>query len=203
MRKHGTGMNTNESHIGIVCIDFINEIVDPKGKLARKGYALFNERHGTLDSVQNFLQGARRKQLPVFHIRIGFSTDYKEHPENSPLLGGAKGAGALQLGSWGTKFHPKASPIEGEVVVIKHRVSAFFSTPLDLLLRKYVIHKLFVCGVATDLAVEAAARDAHDRDYSVTVIADCCVAATDEDHEQSIKTIAKFAKVLSSREALA
>jgi nicotinamidase-related amidase len=139
----------------------------------------------------------------VFHIRIGFSSDYKEHPENSPLFGAAKVAGALQLGSWGTEFHPKAGPVEGEAVITKHRVSAFFSTPLDLLLRTHGVRELLVCGVATDLAVQAAARDAHDRDYAVTVIADCCAAAADEDHEQSLKTIAKFAKIFSSHDVLA
>ena len=196
-------MKTNASHRGIVCIDFINEIVDPKGKLARKGYALFDEHHGTLDTVQNFLQSARKKQLPVFHVRIGFSPDYMEHPKNSPLFGAAKTAGALQIGSWGTEFHPKVRPIEAEAVVTKHRVSAFFATSLDLLLKTYGVNELLVCGVATDLAVEAAVRDAHDRDYTVTVVADCCVAATDADHEQGLKTLTKLAKVLSSREALA
>lgn len=188
-------METNNSSAVVVAIDFINEIVAPEGKLAGKGYADFVERHQTLEKVAQLMEKARAAGVPVVHVRIGFSPSYAEHPAESPLFGGAKRFGALTIGGWGTEFHPKAAPIDGETVIIKHRVSAFFGTPLDLLLKTNRVRKVLLCGVATDLAVQSAARDAHDRDYVVTVVADCCAAANDDDHDNSITVLKKIGSV--------
>lgn len=95
---------------------------------------------------------------------------------------------------WGTEFAEVVSPVPGDIVLVKHRVSAFYVTNLDLLLRARGIRDLYIAGVSTDLAVEAAARDAHDRDYNVIVLSDCCAAA-DEDHKNSIRTLKKIASV--------
>lgn len=179
----------------LISVDFINDIVDPKGKLAGKGYADFIGKHHTLENVRKLLDLARREGISVIHVRVGFSPSYAEHPERSPLFGAAKQAQALRLGDWATEFHADAAPVAGETVMVKHRVSAFYGTPLDLVLRARGIRELMICGVATDLAVEAAARDAHDRDYMVTVVSDCCAAARDDEHEQSLRTLSKIASV--------
>ena len=177
---------------GLVLVDFINEIVDRKGKLAGKGYADFIEKNRTLDRVQTLLSKAREHGIQIFHVKVGFSHEYIEHPQSSVLFGAAKKFEALQLNSWATEFHPKAEPKPNETIIIKHRVSAFYGTPLDLILRNNNITELLVCGVATDIAVQSIVRDAHDRDYSVTVVSDCCVAANDDDHEQSLRTLTKI-----------
>ena len=46
-------------------------------------------------------------------------------------------------------IHDDVKPIEGEVVVSKHRVSAFYGTGLDLVLRANDIETLIVLGYAT------------------------------------------------------
>jgi nicotinamidase-related amidase len=193
-------MNSHPQKSALVIIDYINEIIDPKGKLAGKGYAAFDEKHKTLDKVRGLIEIARRKQFPIFFVRIGFSPSYVEQPESSPLFGGAKKFGALQLGSWATEFHPKVAPSSSDMVINKHRVSAFYGTPLDIVLKKHEISDVFIAGVATDLAVQSAARDAHDRDYNVIVVSDCCAAASDEDHETSLRVMGKIAKVITLKD---
>ena len=74
----------------LLLIDFINEIVDLKGKSAGKGYTDFDARHGSLDRVSSLLNHARNNGFAVIHVGVGFSPDYKEQPEASPLFGGAK-----------------------------------------------------------------------------------------------------------------
>jgi nicotinamidase-related amidase len=186
-------MQTNAT--ALVLVDFINEIVDPTGRLAGRGYAVFVDRHATLDNVRRLLGLARDSGFLIVHVRVGFSASYAEHSDTSPLLVAAKKFGALQLGTWATEFHPKAAPLSNEPILTKHRISAFYGTSLDLTLRANRIHELLICGVSTDLAVQSAARDAHDRDYVVTVVSDCCAAANDEDHEHSLRTLAKIAAV--------
>jgi len=188
-------MQNTSNSTAVILVDFINEIVAPNGKLAAKGYASFAEKHGVLEKVKAFLKEARTRGMLVIHVRVGFSQSYPEHPAASPLFGGAKKFGALQLGTWATEFHPEVSPVPGEIVLTKHRVSAFFSTSLDLILRSQRIHEVVVCGVATDLAVQATARDAHDRDYVVTIASDCCIAANEQDHEAALLGAAKIGSI--------
>lgn len=184
----------------LILVDFINEIVHPQGKLAGKGYVDFDLRHGTLDRIQKLLEYARSQQHAVIHVGLGFSPDYKEQPESSPLFGGAKKNGAFKLGGWGVEFHPKAAPAEGEARLTKHRVSAFFGTALDSILHTYGVKSVIVVGCATDLAVQSAVRDAHDRDYLCTVVSDCCIAANDEDHEHALRLLSKASKVVTLEE---
>ena len=51
--------------------------------------------------------------------------------------------------------------------------SAFFATPLDLLLRHLRVRRLLVSGVAGDQCVLLTAIEARTQDYDVTVPADC------------------------------
>ena len=102
-----------------------------------------------------------------------------------------------------TGFHVKAAPLASEAVLNKHRVSAFFGTPLELLLRTYGVRKLFIAGCSTDMAVQAAARDAHDRDFACHVLGDCCIAANDDDHDQTLRMLTKVARVMTLEEFVA
>lgn len=195
-------MAAKQATKGLILVDFINEIIDAKGKFAGHGYADFAEQHRTLDRASTLLEKARAHEIPVFHVGLAFSPDYKEQPEQSPLFGSANIYGAVQAGTWATDFHPRVAPIDGETLITKHRVSAFFGTPLDLILRTYRISELLVVGCATDMAVQSTIRDAHDRDYQCTVVADCCAAATDGDHSQTVRMLAKVSKVLNLNEVL-
>ncbi len=187
----------------LLLIDFINDIVAADGRLANKGYTYFAARHGTLERVASLLAHARRLSQLVIHVRIGFSPDYKEQPKGSPLFGHADKLGALQLGSRGTEFHPLAAPLPGEAVLTKHRVNAFVGTPLDTLLRAQGIGRLAIAGCSTDVGVQTTARAAHDLDYDCTVIGDCCLAPCDDDHEQTLRMLAKVARVATLKDFLA
>jgi nicotinamidase-related amidase len=196
-------MAASSSENALLLIDFINEIVHPDGKIAGKGYADFDARHGSLDRVGALLRHARRAEMAVIHVGVAFSADYREQPEASPVFGGAKRFGVLQRDTWATDFHVKATPLASEAALVKHRVSAFFGTPLELLLRTYGVRNLFIAGCATDMAVQTATRDAHDRDFACHVLGDCCIAANDDDHEQTLRMLVKVARIMTLDEFVA
>lgn len=85
----------------------------------------------------------------------------------------------------------------------KHRVNAFVGTPLDVILRTRGVTDLVVAGCSTDVGVQTTARMAHDLDYACTVIGDCCAAPKDEDHEQTLRMLAKVARVTTLAEFMA
>ncbi len=181
--------------IALLVIDYINEIVHPEGKLAAKGYAKFVQENNSLANVNKLISLARSQNHLVIHVKIGFSKDYKEQPKNSPLFAKVKEYGALQLNTWATEFHESIDIQAADSIIIKHRVNCFYSTQLKTVLNANQVTHLWVAGVATDLAVSSAVRDAHDRDYQITIFQDCCAAANHEDHENSLKLLSKLAKI--------
>lgn len=179
----------------LILIDLINELIAPEGKLSAKGYAEFAARHGTLERIPRLLQAARRQNVRLIHVRVGFSPDYREQPKDSPLFKHASKLGALKLGEWGTEFIAQARPLPDESIVHKHRVNAFAGTPLELMLRTAGIRRIAIAGCSTDVGVQTTARAAHDLDYDCTVIGDCCIAPCDEDHEPTLRMLGKVTRV--------
>ncbi len=184
----------------LILIDFINEIVHENGKLASKGYSDFVKNNDVFQNLSFITQKARENNILIVHVKVGFSENYTEQPKLSPLFGKAHEFQALKLNSWATEFHEQIDVKEDDIILTKYRVSAFYGTPLDLILKNNNIDSILVAGVATDLAVSNVVRDAHDRDYQVTILADCCAAANNEDHETALLSLKKIAIVKNSKE---
>ncbi len=82
------------------------------------------------------------------------------------------------------------APLPGEPVVVKRRYSAFNTTDLDLLLRGLGVRHLYLAGVNTNNCVLSHAFDACNRDYGVTVLADCCASMNGpEYHEAALRLV--------------
>ena len=88
----------------LLCLDFENDIVDPQGKVAGKGYARFNAEHSSTRALRTLQDRFRAAGQPVLHVRVGFSPDYAEQPKQSPLMGKADQFGAFRLGGWGHRI---------------------------------------------------------------------------------------------------
>jgi len=184
----------------LILIDFINEIVHDNGKLASKGYSDFVKENDVFQNLSFAIQKARENNILIVHVKVGFSENYNEQPKSSPLFGKANEFQVLKLNSWATEFHEQIDVKDSDIILTKHRVNAFYGTPLDLILKNNKISSILVAGVATDLAVSNAVRDAHDRDYQVTILEDCCAAANGEDHETALLSLKKVAAVKNSKE---
>lgn len=184
----------------LLCLDFENDVVHPDGKVSGKGYAAYNAEHNTLSTLRKVQDQFRSAGLPVVHVRVGFSPSYAEQPKGSPLMGKAHDFGAFDLSGWGTEFLEEVAPLDDELIITKHRVGSFFGTPLELTLKTMGVTEVFLTGVATDMVVESTAREAHDRDFTVNVIADCCIAASEEDQQRTLTNMKKLATILDSDE---
>jgi nicotinamidase-related amidase len=79
--------------------------------------------------------------------------------------------------------HEDIKPADGEVVVVKKRVSAFAGSDLEVMLRAYDIKHMVLAGIATGGVVLSTVREAADKDYRLTVLADCCADQDAEVHE--------------------
>lgn len=73
--------------------------------------------------------------------------------------------------------------------VTKHRMSMFYATTLECLLRMLGVHHLIVCGVSTNVCVESTIRDAYFRDFDVTVVEDCVAGSFPDLHQATLKNV--------------
>ncbi|GAB0103959.1 cysteine hydrolase [Nocardia sp. JMUB6875] len=186
----------------LLSLDMINELLHPDGKFAAFGYPQEARRRGTIDRAATALARARAQGIPVMHVAIGFSPDYAEGTTVSPLLGQAPQYGSLQLGTWATEFLDEVAPESGEPVIVKHRVSAFYNTDLELRLRALGIERVLLMGCSTDLVVQATAREAHDRDFIVEILADATSSESPELHESGLAVLRHITTVTTVDEAL-
>lgn len=69
------------------------------------------------------------------------------------------------------------------------RFDAFLWTSLDPLLQGLGVDHLVVCGVATSVCVESTVRAGFMRDYSITLLEDCCAARTTRLHEIGVEAM--------------
>ena len=89
-----------------------------------------------------------------------------------------------------------------DVSVWKVAYSAFFNTQLDWVLRRAGIANVVIAGIVTNGGVASTARDAHMRDYHVSVLADGCAAPTPAMHDAALADLRTVADVLSCHDFL-
>lgn len=70
----------------------------------------------------------------------------------------------------------RLAPLPHDLTLLKPRHSAFYATPLALLLEKMGTRELVLTGVATDLCLMFTAMDAYERGYRLWVPSDCTAA---------------------------
>jgi biuret amidohydrolase len=176
-----------------VGLDYIFDIVHPDGRLPRNSSQA--QKRSIIANANRALHISRDKGLTAL-VKVGFAPGYVNQPNDSPFFGNADKAGAIELGTRGTEFHPDLEADFADVIVTKPRVSAFYCTDLEAALRANKVQRLVLAGVSTAWAVQATARDAHDRDYQVVIVENACAAASEEEHQESMKLLSQIARVV-------
>jgi len=87
------------------------------------------------------------------------------------------------------------APGDADYFVLKPKHSAFFATPLDLLLRHLRVRRLLVSGVAGDQCVLLTAIEARMQDYDVTVPTDCVGSQTARRNADALRYLSRAHKV--------
>lgn len=126
-------------------------------------------REALLGATASAIAAARAAGVRVIYVVVGFREGF---PEISPRNQGFAAVKAMT--AFSTEIDPRVAPAPGEVVVTKHRVSAFHGTDLEMILRAHDIDTLALCGIATSGVVLSTLRHAADADYRLLVLRDCC-----------------------------
>lgn len=178
-------------------MDMMNDLVAENGFNAST-YGQQVKDRGVLEHTKTAIAAARAAGAKIGYVRVGFSPDYREAPAFSPIFSGARKNEIFQLGTWGTEIHPAIAPEEGDFDIVKHRVSPFYATSLEAILRANGIERIVMCGVSTNGVVHSGAREAHDRDYEVVILEDCCAGVMPEEHMHAIACLGRFGRIVAS-----
>jgi len=124
-----------------------------------------------LDRSSSVLRAARSAGLPEVSDRNKLFAAMKANPEHQKLFEDRAGA-----------IHPALGPEQNDIVVVKHRISAFAGTDLEMILRAKEIRTLVLFGIATSGVVLSTLLEACDADFENVVIGDCCADMDGELH---------------------
>jgi len=166
-----------------------------------EGYAANKE--ALLARTARLIEAARSAGVMLIYVVVGFRRGYPEISPRNLTFGAVRAAGRFAPGDAAAAIHPAVAPKTGDVVVTKHRVSAFAGTDLDMILRANGIDTLLLTGIATSGVVLSTVRHAADADYRLLVIGDCCSDQDEEVHRVLVgKVFARQAMVVTGGEII-
>jgi len=183
-------------------LDMENDLVHADGPNGKAAYGEQVRGRGILDNTRRALDKARAAGILIGFVRVGFSPDYRECPPNSPIFSGARKNGIFKLGEWGTEVHPDLGQQPGDFDIVKHRVSPFYATGLEAILRAHGVKRIYCSGISTNAVVQATVREGHDRDYEMVVLEDCCCGVSAEEHDNAIKGLQRFCRMTNSQDVV-
>ncbi len=113
-------------------------------------------------------------------------------------------AAAFAPGSFGHALWPGLEVAPSDLIVPKHRYSAFVpgSSGLHAILAARRIDTLIVTGTAANVCCESTARDAMMMNYQVIFVADATATHSDEEHKATLANMMTYADVMLTDELI-
>lgn len=196
----------NPRHTALLIIDVQNDFCSVGGindlTTHRAGVGLMPP---MVSNVKELIAASRRAGTLLIFSQ---NTDYADRRTASPAYlrrrAIKRGYGferdSTVIDTWGWQFVEEVTPNPGDIIVRKHRSSAFTGTDLDLLLRSNSVKSVVLTGAVTEGCVEATARAAEMLDYYVVVVEDACASSVRELHQAAIMVLATRYDVVTTRE---
>lgn len=117
----------------------------------------------------NFCRDVGARVIYTTHVHRRDGCDAGMFATLWPPIGAKAG---LVDGTKGIEIYDEIAPRPGEIVVKKHRYSAFYNTDMEIILRGWGTDTVVITGVTTENCCHATARDALFRDYKVVFLSD-------------------------------
>lgn len=202
-------------HSALVVIDMQNDFLDPKGFFANHpnevGGIGIEPMQAIVPHVQELIKTARKAHVPVIFTRgyedVKFRTKPGFRRAVKWLEKDGDGSVNSQSGTWGAQLYEGIEPQEGDIVVEKHKWSAFDGKDkegksLDDILKEKGIETLVLTGVVTETCVHSTAQEAFNRDYFVVVPKDAVGSNKPEQHETVLSRFDFLGDVVDSGEEI-
>ncbi|MEZ0302505.1 MAG: cysteine hydrolase family protein [Hyphomicrobiaceae bacterium] len=171
----------------LVVIDMQNDFLHPNGWYARQGIAI-DHMQAAIQPTARLVREARARGVPVIWTRHGF-----RDMRDAGIFGQLRPffqEGGLRRGSWGCEVLEECGPLATDWFVEKQRLSAFFGTNLEVVLRSLKAETVIMCGVLTNQCVAATSKDANFRDFAPIVVREAVGTTLPHLHEPALEMMA-------------
>ena len=170
----------------LIVIDMQNDFCAPDGWMASMGIDVSSAR--TLVEPINRATGAMRANgVPVLWLNWGVRPDClnlspsTQHPFNptgrgaglsGELVGSTRTHHLLRKDSWGARIIDELVQDPRDIRVDKHRISGFWDTPLEAILRNLDVTTLVFAGINADHCVLGTLMDANFHGFDTLLLED-------------------------------
>ena len=185
----------------LVLIDLQNDFLHLEGWYAQKGIDISHMRR-VIEPTKQLVDASRAAGVPVVWTQHGYRDTRDAGPflELRPFLRD----GGLRLGTWGFELYPELDVRAEDWLVEKNRLSGFFETKLELVLRSLDAETVLIGGVLTNQCVAATSKDASFRDFKPIVVEEVTGTTLPHLHDPAIEMMkVGWAEVRSVEETLA
>lgn len=126
---------------------------------------------------------ARKAGVPVLYVNDNFG-DWRS--EKEVLMGRC-------LEAKGGEFVRPLLPDSEDYFVLKPMPSAFYMTPLEVLLNHLQVGTLIFAGLTSNSCITATAHDANMRGFEIVIPPDCSCARNPKEHNQALAQLEAMA----------
>ena len=174
----------------LVIVDMQNDFCHPDGWLAHIGVDVAPARR-PIEPLRALVPHLRAQGVPIIWLNWGNRPDrlnispslvHVYNPDGAsvgigdPLPG--NGARVLEKGSWAAAVVDELPILAGDICVDKFRMSGFWDTPLDAILRNLRVDTVLFAGVNADQCVIWTLADANFLGYDCVMLEDCCATTS-------------------------
>lgn len=178
----------------VVVVDMQNDFCAPGGWFDSLGVDLSGIR-AIYPRIRAVTDSARARDVPVIWVGFGTRPDRANLPPITRYpfarVGGGVGLGdsiqgrgrsqphkILAKGSWGAEVVAELGARPTDIHVDKHRISGFWDSPLDSILRHRDVKTVAFMGVNSDECVFATLIDGSFHGYDTIMIEDACATSS-------------------------
>ncbi len=176
----------------LLIVDMQNDFCTKGGMVSERGGA-YRKLRKPIKPLQKLIPRLRKKGVPVVWVNWGNRPDkrnlapgllYTFNRTGDNGLGDSlscRNSNILEKDSWSAAIVDELGPDKSDIFVDKCRVSGFWDTPLDSILRNQQLTTLLFAGVNADQCVMCTMQDASFLGYDTVLLRDC-VATTSPDY---------------------
>jgi nicotinamidase-related amidase len=163
--------------IALLLIDILTTFQFPDGDAILQGALDIR------DALVRLKARAREANIPVLYVNDNFG-DWRS--EKEVLMGRC-------LEAKGRDFVRPLLPDSEDYFVLKPMHSAFYMTPLEVLLQHLQIETLILTGLTSNSCITVTAHDANMRGFDIYIPPDCSCARNPEEHTQALAQLGAMA----------
>jgi nicotinamidase-related amidase len=187
----------------VLVIDEQYAFTSPDSPLGTKGVSEESRLliDGMVENTKVLLDAARKKRIPIWYFYVSFREDRTDdgvQGEKTPIL-----PEVCREGTKMVRIDDRVKPHKGDYVMAKTMPSAFFGTPLAMILRYLKVDVNIVVGDSTSGCVRATVVDSMQNAFYTVIPEECVGDRSIGSHKAALfDMMAKYADVAPLQDVL-